>query len=425
LGSTRRRQLALAALGVLLTLAVVGGNAAAGADRTLLDAGYVTDGLEAEGVYETTADSMAETLQPNDTAALAPGLEDAPDPPVEEMASAAVTPAYVREEIDRNVENLYASLHGRTDDLDLRLDLEPVKAGFVGEVEAWVADLEPGEIDDRMGRLAANQSAFVAARGEFKEAHLERIQERTDEEYSREELEGLYDENRERIRREAIDRLETTVADAGGPPRVEDALVTYGTVGVDALVAEDASYEQFTEVEADAREELAAAIGAAVRERLDAEVDDEAALTARMDESDREMLATARTGVSTVSVLALVLPVAALVLAALFGYASRRRSSALWRVGGIVAAVGLLTAVATTVLAEILPGLVGIDGGDTPESAAAVIGVVRRALGAIGTQSLLLFVLGLALVGAGIAIRRELVPVEDEPTAADGAAPAD
>jgi len=421
----RRRQLALATLGLLLTTTVVGANAAVGADRTLLDAGFVVEGLEAEGTYEPMADNMAATLQPDDPGALSAGLEDAPDPPVEEMASAAVRPAYVGGEVERNVRNLYAYLQGRTDDLDLSMNLAPVKRGFAEEVEAWVADLDPRQIDERMGRLAANQSAFAAARQEFKEAQLQRIQERTDEEYSREELEELYDENRERIREEAANRLETTVAGPDRPAPVQTALVDYGTVGIDALVAADASYEQFTAAEAEARDDVAAAVATVVRERLDQEVDDELNLTAGLDESARETLATARTGTSLVGLLALVLPVAAIVLAGLLGHVSRRRSTALWRVGGIVAAVGLLIAVAMLLLADVLPGLLGLDAGEAPESATAALGVLSRALGAIATQSLAVFVLGLALVGAGVAVRRELVPVADEPTPEEESAPAD
>jgi hypothetical protein len=341
------------------------------------------------------------------------------------MASAAVRPAYVGGEVERNVRNLYAYLQGRTDDLDLSMNLAPVKRGFAEEVEAWVADLDPRQIDERMGRLAANQSAFAAARQEFEEAQLQRIQERTDEEYSREELEELYDENRERIREEAANRLETTVAGSDRPAPVQTALVDYGTVGIDALVAADPSYEQFTAAEAEARDDVAAAVATVVRERLDQEVDDELNLTAGLDESARETLATARTGTSLVGLLALVLPVAAIVLAGLLGHVSRRRSTALWRVGGIVAAVGLLIAVAMLLLADVLPGLVGLDAGEAPESATAALGVLSRALGAIATQSLAVFVLGLALVGAGVAVRRELVPVADEPTPEEESAPAD
>lgn len=421
----RRRQLALATLGLLLTMTVVGGNAAVGADRTLLDAGFVVDGLEATGTYESMAADMAEPLKPDDTAGLSAGLPDAPDPPVEEMAAAAVTPAYVGDAVERNVRTLYAYLHGRTDELALSVDLIPVKRAFAAEVEAWVADLDPGEIDDRMGRLAANRSAFAGARQEFKAAQLQRLQERTEEEYSREELERLYDENRQEIRRRAVDRLERSVAEASRPAPVKTALVAYGTVGIDALVAADPAYEEFTAAEARARADVAAAVATLVRDRLDQRVQDELDLLAGVDDSARETLATARTGTWLVGLLALLLPVAAVLLAGLVGYVSRRRSNALWRVGGILAAVGLLTAVATTILADLLPGLVGLGGGDAPETASAALEVVSRALTTIATQSLAVFVLGLAMVGAGVAIRRGLVPVADEPTAGDESADAE
>lgn len=415
----RKRQVVLVLIGFLLTLSVVGGNAAVGLERTVLDEDFVTNGLEDEGMYEAVADMMAETLRPEDGLGVTAGLERLPEPPLDRMAAAAVSTAYVRGEFERNVGNLYGWLHGDRETLDLRLELGPVKTAFADEVEAWMADLDPSALNARMGRMAANQSSLEAARQEFEAAQLQRIQERTEEDLSQAELERRYDENRDLIRRAALDRLEQRVAESGGPEPLQRALVDYGTVGVDALVTADPSYERFVEAEAEARSALAATVGDAVERRLDSGANDTMALSDNLDDSTRGTLETARMAVSLLDLLAILLPLAALGLAALLGYLSGRRSTALFRVGAIIAVIGLFTAIAMALLAGALPGLLGVETGELPESGTAALGVVTRALSAIGTQSLVLGALGLVLVGAGVAIRRDLLPIADDPDAAE------
>jgi len=403
----------LGLLGAVLLGTVLGANALVGAERTVLDADYVTDGLEDEGLYDSLADDMAANFQPE--AAPIAGSGEGSGPPLEDMTESVVTPAYVQGEVERNVASLFGYLHGDREELTLAFDLRPVKRGFGVEFEVWVLEADAATFDPRMGDLLESEAAFEDTRASFKETQLDRIQSRTEEDLSRPELETLYEENRGRIRETLVSRLEQDVAESGGPDGFQAALVDYGSVGIDALVADGADYEQFREAEAAAREDLAAAAGEAVQQSLDAEVPDSMDFTADMDEAAVQRFETARTAVTTLDLLALALPLAALLVAGLLGYVSGRRSNVLWRVGGVVAVVGLLSAAGTTLLSSVLPGMLGGESGQIPPQAEAALGLVTDALGTIALQSALLLVLGLLLVVAGVAVRREILPVADEP----------
>jgi hypothetical protein len=413
MSNRRKQQILLGLLGAVLLVAVLGANAAVGADRTMLETDFVTESLEDEDLYETLAEEVVTDFQPAETPISA--SDGASGPPIEEMAESVVTPAYVQGEVERNVASMLGYLHGDREELQLAFDLKPIKSGFADEFEAWVLEADPGTFDPRMAALLESEAEFEDTRASFKQDQLERLQSRTDQELSRSELETLYDENRDRIRQSLRSQLEDSVAESGEPVRFQAALVDYGGVGIDALVAQQADYEQFRQDEAQAREELAAAAREAVRQSLDAELPDTMALTADLDPETRQTFETARTAVTTLDLLAIALPLIAILVAGLLGYVSSRRSNALWRVGGVVAGVGLLSVIATAVLSSVLPGLLRVDSGETPPQVEAALGVLRDALWTIGLQSAILLILGLALVGAGIGVRRELLPVEDEP----------
>lgn len=415
--SRQKRGITLVVLGLFLFLAVAGAHAAIGAERTVLSDEFVTDGLEDGGFYEAQADQFASDLQPEGASTQLGNSFEGPEPPVQEFADSVVTPAYLQPQIEGLVESLYAYLHGDADELNLTIDTTSLKAGFAEEFETWVLDLDPGEIDPRMGELAESESSFQQARADFTDQRLQEIQQRTQQELNRTELEAIYDDERDRIRQEAIDRLESDVADAGGPPELQQAIVEYGTVGIDAIVAADADYDTFLEEETAARESLASDVGTLVREQFDEEMPDQQDFAAGMDQETRDSLADARSIVGLVDTLALLLPLAAIALAALVVYVSGRRSNGLWRVGGVVAVIGLLVGLVATVLSGMLPDILDIDPATADPSAEVVLGLTTDALGTISMQSWLLVVLGLLLVGVGIAVRRELLPIEDRPTA--------
>lgn len=410
-----RGRLVVGLLGTLLVLSLLGANLVVGAERTVLNADYVTDGLADEGVYEELADGMAEDVEPRGaTDALGSTFDgDGPDPAA--MAESVVTPAWIEDEVERNLEAAYAYLHGDAEELELALDTGAVKAGFGAEFEAWILEADTATISERMARLTESQDSFQQTRTEFRDEQYQLIQQRTEEELSQSELEARYDENREAIRGELIDDLEASL-ESGAPPPIQQATIEYGTVAVDGLVAESIEYDSLVAEEEQAREALATAVGDAVRTRLDEEVPDRMDLTAEMDDQAFETAETAQSAVSLLDLLAIALPVVAIGLAGLVANVSQRRSNALWRVGAAVAVVGLLSAVGTWVAASLLPELLSFEG-ETPAPAEAGLSLATDALGIITMQSVLVLVVGLLLVAAGLGVRRELLPVTDDPTA--------
>jgi hypothetical protein len=408
-----------------LILSVLGANAVVGAERTVLSADYVTDGLEDEDLYADLADGLAEGIEPEGaTDALGTTFAgDGPDPAA--MAESVVSPAWVQGEVERNLASAYAYLHADADELVLALDTGAVKSGFAEEFEAWVLEAETATLNERMAQLTESQDAFQATRSDFEGRQYQRIQQQTQEELSQSELEARYDDSRETIRAELVGQLEGSLSDSGGPPPIRQAAVEYGTVAIDGLVVESMDYDTLVAEEASAREDLAAAVGDAVSSRLGEEVPDSMDLTADMDPQARQTIDTARTAVGVLDLLAIALPLLALGLAGLLAYASSRRSNALWRVGGAVAVVGLLCAVLTWIAASTLPGVLQTESGETPAAADAALSVATDALGVVTTQSALLFVVGLMLVAAGVGVRRSVLPVADDHTGADSAADAE
>lgn len=412
---------------LLLGATTVGATAVIAADRTVMQADAVKDRLVAENASEAIADEMiAQFRRDNENATVDLGGTDAP--PVDAVARSVVTPKFVRGELFGAVDALYAYLHSDRDDLVLAVDLAPVRDGFADAYEQWVRDAEVSELEPdsglagleySMATMAENASQFQATRQSFKEDQLERIQEETPRERSQQELEDIYDDNRDRIREEMVSRLEEQVASSGTPEALAGPMVAYGTVGIDALVAEETSYDEFVEAEAAARDTLATAVGDVVYDRVSANVPATMDLTEDMDPQARQTFDRARTAVSIADLLVYVLPLGALASAGLVGYVSRRRSNALWRVGGTVATAGLLAVVGAMTLSGVLGGMLETGGTDATAMTRAFLGVMEDTAGTLHTQSLAVLAVGLGLVALGLAVRRGLVPLRDGPPSKD------
>lgn len=406
-------------------MTAVGATVVVGADRTAMNPDAVTDTLAEEDVYDAFATEMIAQFEPGENESdSAADFAGSGAPAIDEVAESVVTEEYVRTELEGAVDAFYAYLHGDRDDLALTVDMAPVRDGFRTEYGEWVrdadvADLEPDAgvegVDYAMADLAENRSQFQATRQSFKEDQLQRIQERTPRERTRAELEEIYGDNRDRIRQEMVSQLESGVAAEGTPEALRPATVAYGTVGVDALVAEETSFETFQAEERAAREDLAAAVESFVGERISAEVPQTLDMTAEMDDSARESLDQARTAVSAASILVFALPAIGLIAAGFIVYVSRRRSNGLWRVGIPVAAAGLLGYVGADLVGGTLTAQLAAEGADSSAVGRAMLGIIGDTLGAIGAQSLVLVAVGLAFVAAGVVVRRGLVPLADEP----------
>jgi hypothetical protein len=276
-----------------------------------------------------------------------------------------------------------------------------------------------------MGLLAANESSFSATRTSFREAQLSRIQNMTREEQTREELVAIYDDNRDRIRDELQNRLVSRIDDQGLRSPVREAAMDYGTVGTETLVAENASYDAYVQRERAARQELAAAVGTLTAQRLDESVPDNAPLLNESNGTPPAAMQTMRSGFSLAGLLLVAVPILAILAAGGVGYVSRRRSTALFRIGGLVAVGGGLTLVGALLLSRVLPGLLQVDADSPSAVGEALLGIIGGVSDVLTVQSVAVIAVGLAIVAVGLAIQRGLVPIADGQASADPVADAD
>ena len=181
----------------------------------------------------------------------------------ETIVESAVTEDYLQSQTTANIDRFYGYLHGRQDELVIRVDLEPVKENIVETVETEVTDMPLTELMSVAGQeetasvtiqnvtmdiglvatMAANQSAYQSTRAEF----------------------------REEIRAKVLDQLVTDAMESS----TNDELL--------ALVIEDYNPEAYSEEEkATMVDERASEIRAAIRQQIVDERGDE--LEAQIDQ---------------------------------------------------------------------------------------------------------------------------------------------
>ncbi|MDZ7850377.1 MAG: hypothetical protein U5K70_06050 [Halodesulfurarchaeum sp.] len=406
------RTVAVVALVVLLVISLGAANLVIGVERTALNGDFVADSLAEEDAYAVFLEEAQSQLEnENETTGEGPS----PD----ELLSTVVTEQYLQNQTEANIDRAYAYLHGDREDLYLAVNTTPLKDDLAAELAAQLmAEQGIAEYDPRLASMTESESKFQAVREEFKAEQKERIQEETTVELTDEQLETAYDDRRDQIREETIAEFETQVEESEQPAELESAIVDLGTVYIEALVAEDPSYEQFmTDVE-DARADLEVAVEQFARQQLDEELPDTMELTEQLSQEDRQQLDQLRGLVSLLDILVLVLPLVALGAALLLGWVTVARSSGLLIAGAVITVTGLIEAL----------GFMGLGGRAESEIAAIAsqgdmsagiselaIGVVNRVISVFVTQSWVLVVLGLVLVALGIAIRRGLVDIDDHP----------
>lgn len=465
------RSLGIGVLVVLLTMSVIGANGVVAAEQTVLSAQFVKTTLEEtdgyDGMEEAVVDAASEQVEEQPELPVAPTT----------LVDSAVTKPYLRTQTERNVDRLYAYLHGDRAELVIAFNLVPVKENLVETIEARIEETPLPELlslvadegtttvtvqgvtmdMELIATMAANRSAYRTTRDEFRtrvrETVLDRLVNETMETASNDELLSLviedYDptaytadekeamvEEREAEIRNAIEqrierdrgdeldteidrrlaeyneeiknRLETSIRETSTDldPDVLNATIELLSVGVDGLTT-DMSYSTFrTEVE-DAKARLASAVAGLAEERLEEDVPDRMDLTGEMGSQTTRQLMTLRQAVGTADILLYVLPVIAVILVA--GIYLVSGSVALTATGSGIAlfAGGLLGVGAAGFLA---PRIRAAIPGDLPGGLQTVItDLVERVFGLLQTQSLALLVLGIIVVGLGLALRYELL----------------
>lgn len=407
------RTIAVGVLVLFLVLSLGAANVTVGAERTVLNEDFVANSLAEEDAYSVLIEQFQSQLESQSEST---ATQEGPSP--EELLPAVLTEDYLQNQTEKNIDRLYAYLHGDRDDLYLAIDTTPVKDDLAAEVtDRMLEDRGLAEFDPQLAEMAESESQFEAARDEFKQEQLQRIQSETDIELTEEQLETAYDDRREQIREEAISELETQVAESDQPEELHPILIDIGTLRITALTDPDMSYQEFTTQLDAIREDLKETIEEQVREEVDQEVPDTMVLSEQLGQSERDQLEQMRTVVGVLDVLMYVLPLLALAFALLIGWLTRRRSSGLLAVGSAVGVTGLVFALAFTgAESRAKTEIQATVAGDMPAGMTdLVVGLLDQTLTVFQTQSWLLVVLGILLVAAGVAIRRELVDVDDYP----------
>lgn len=405
----------LAILGIALVVALLSANLVVAADRTVLDGDFVKDTANEEEVYEVLVDEIREELEQEAPDGDADELPIDRSPP--ELIQAAIDEETIREQGDENIDALYAYLHGETDELHLEIDLGPIVQDVTAELEAELSNIDLGEVGvpqgEEMEAMAESEEQFEQHQAEFKEEQKERIQEETPMELSDEELEQAFEEQSDELRDELLEQQDQLFEqelseEMDVDADIEEPAEALLTAHVDALLGEIKHDEYEAEVES-AKDDLAAELVDVLEDELEEELPDDGTveLTEELDDEAMEPLEMAQDVVSAVGLLAIALPLVALLIAGVIAWLAPPSTASLTvgTVSTLVGAVGIGVAQVAGGQVESL-----IAEGDAPDVVADfVLGIVSGVLGTITVQSAILLVVGLGLIGVGIAIRQGVI----------------
>lgn len=388
---TPGKKVALFLLGVVLLFAVTGANISVAADRTVLDSDYVTETLDEEGAFselttEFRTDVSGEISSATDGLALPPGL-DISELDSQAVAQRSVTEPYVREEVTANIDQFYAFLRGDQNGLELAVDFRPVKSS-VSE-----AIVEATEIDTPtlVGSASDDIDAEpIAALGESEE----RFQE-TQAEYD------ISDSDAEALKSES----ESNARAANNPEPVTDAVIELQHTVIDALAGE-LTYDEYTTQLGSDEQALKGAIAATAL----ADVDDRIQLS-NEDEDPADAFSGLATATQWLTTFAWLLPLVSVGLVGVIWGVTRSFDRTATTTGWTLLIASGLGLVVGFGLRGTFAGLFedAATGGGGSEPGAffeGMVAAVGGTFGALGTQSLLLAVACIVLLGAAVADRR-------------------
>ena len=129
-------------IALLMSVSLVGANAAVALDRTALDADHLSDRVADEGVYEELATDARENISEEIDENLDENTDERPagitfDFDSEAIASQAVTAEFFADEFTRNFEQLIAFMEGDRSELEMWIDLTPL---YDSVIEQFTAD---------------------------------------------------------------------------------------------------------------------------------------------------------------------------------------------------------------------------------------------------------------------------------------------
>jgi hypothetical protein len=148
----------LVVLGLVLFGVVGAANAVTTAERTALNGDYVTDRIESEGSYEPIQnETVNEVVDRIENANLSAGqklLQAGNTTDNRTLVEDAVTESYIRGQTNENLQALYDYLHGESSELNMDINLRPLKDNLADSFASQVQEKNTSTLVEEFGPSA-------------------------------------------------------------------------------------------------------------------------------------------------------------------------------------------------------------------------------------------------------------------------------
>lgn len=455
------RKVGVAIVVLLLTTTVSMANVVTATHRTALDPGFVTDTLEEENGYAVIDNVTEQQLKANLEESSGIAAEYGSSSMVENVVEEAVTPEYIRNQTETNIDRTYAFLHGNRDEPSIAIDTEPIVESASAAVAEEIRNASIGTLLKQAGvslsyqnisvnasllnRMTSDRQGYQEAKEDIRDTIREQVidelvnktfRKASNDEllflviegynpdaYTESEKEQMVQEREEEIKRalreqikqrrgDEIDRrIENRLDDlANSTQRVENPQnVTAAAQNVAAVVidglATDMTYEEFDSQLTEAKDALATLLADRFESRLSEQIPDTITPTEQLSPQAEQQLQRAQTIVGTMDALGIALPILSLVLIGLLYLLTRSWPTVATETGVSFVLAGLPVFVfATWAKGNIRSYLPEFDPAAEPLVDVAV-GFVQQMLAVFSTQSLLLTLVGVGLAAVGAAFK--------------------
>lgn len=373
------RSTALGILGFLLVLTLLGFNIVAGVDRTVLDEEFVLSALEEEEVYTTVVEQMNQSA-------------GAPEGP-----ASVISPSLIQNQTEETIPVVYDFLHGEQDHLVIPVATDALQERMTEVVTSQIGPEQLAEFDPRMARMYESQQQYQTERSEFRQQQYQRIQTESDDELSQDELEQVFEAQRPEIRSQII--TEQTGEQELGTMGNELRLIKAA-----GLLNESLTYERFTD-----RLDQLLGEEAPGPDQAGMDLPDQINVSADADPQQLQNLEQAQTAVQGIGTSSLVIPVIAIALIGVIYLVAATTWGALLVSGGAITVTGFISTAGLIAARRFgVPAIEQMAAGSGPAMiAGAGVGVLWQVTGAVLVQSILVLLVGAALIGAGVHLRRQ------------------
>lgn len=461
------RRVALVVITLVLAASVAGTVVVFASHQTLLSAEFAKDTAGDTGVYGQFENEIITRVSRDIEDGSNPDDPFAPTFDPEAVAETAVTPEFVRAQLDANIDRYYRYLHGGRETLDLYFDTEQLRVNLGDEIGKAARDIDLAAVVDEatagigteirdtgvevplngetFERMAASETSYNEERKQFRtelravaldrtveegepaellalidenpeqydEAERRRIVDEREEEIKRElaeteKFQTEFEESLEKERKEVVERIEAEV----DRQKVDRSDAVARAVGellvamVDGLFT-DQPYGEFVDRVEQVDRELSDEAERRTRERIDENIPERIGLAEEMDQEGVDQMASYVQVSETIGWALLLL---SLGLVAGSYALSRSAVATLTTVGSGVSAAGLGLLVGAVAggdwyVSQLRASLE--DGGDPMGE--FTVGLLDGTFSFVATVSLLVLGCGVVLLGVGFAIHGEYI----------------